>query len=141
MEYLNAKEDTIAELQQETAKDPTLQQLKQEVLTGWRDRSQVPEEIRQFYGYRDEITVQNGILYKGMRIIVTESLQKQMLKKVHSSHRGIDASMRRAKDVLFWPRMAAQITDMISTCTACNTFQDKQQKEPMMSYEIPKRPW
>ena len=141
VEYLNAKEDTIAELQQETAKDPTLQQLKQEVLTGWRDRNQVPEEIRQFYGYRDEITVQNGILYKGMRIIVPESLQQQMLKKVHSSHQGIDASKRRAKDVLFWPGMAAQITDTISTCTACNTFQDKQQKEPMMSYEIPKCPW
>jgi hypothetical protein len=141
VDYLHVKTETIVELQQETAKDPVLQQLKQEVLTGWRDKNELPENIRQFCGYRDEITVQNGILYKGMRIIVPAALQKTMLKKVHSSHQGITASIRRAKYVLFWPGMGAQITDMISTCTACNTFQDKQQKEPMMSYEVPTRPW
>jgi len=141
IDYINAKKETMTELKLESEKDDTLTQLKREVIAGWRDRSDLPESIRPFYGYRDEITVQDGIVYKGMRAIVPAALQKKMLSKLHTSHQAIEATLRRAKDVLFWPGMVGQITEMISNCTACNTFQNKQQKEEMLSYPVPTRPW
>ena len=76
-----------------------------------------------------------------MQIIVPAALQKKFLEKTHASHQGLEASLRRAKDVIFWPGMAAQLTELISNCVACNAFQSKQCKEPMMSYEVPTRPW
>nr|XP_054749311.1 uncharacterized protein K02A2.6-like [Lytechinus pictus] len=60
-----------------------------------------------------------------------------MLNGVHSSHLGVDACVRCARDVLFWPGMQAEVTQ----CSTCNAFQPKQQKEPMLSYDIPSRPW
>jgi hypothetical protein len=37
--------------------------------------------------------------------------------------------------------MAAQVADRVAQCSACNKYLAKQQKEPMISYEIPSSPW
>ena len=68
-------------------------------------------------------------------------MRQQMLEKIHASHLGAEACKRMAKDVLFWPGMAAQILDRVDQCDACNAYMAKQQKETMISYEIPTRPW
>ena len=64
-----------------------------------------------------------------------------MLKKVHESHQGAEACIRRAKDMLFWPGINGEITNMVSQCAACNEYLSQQQKEPMMTPTIPTRPW
>ena len=46
----------------------------------------------------------------------------------------------RAKDVLFQPGMNNEIHNMVSQCPVCNDYLSKQQKEPMMTPEIPTRP-
>ncbi len=142
LDYIRVTDTTGQQLQQETQKDPVLLTLKTMVLSGWPDdRNEVPVSIREYFGYRDEITVHNGIMYKGMNVIVPTTMQKQMLERIHASHLGLEACLRRAKDVLFWPGMAAQIADRVDQCSSCNAYLAKQQKEPMMSYEIPSRPW
>jgi len=106
LEYLRVSDATSIQLQKETQTDTTLQTLKTVVLQGWpEERSKVPANIREYYSCRDEITVQNGILYRGMRVIVPKALQPNMLSKLHTSHLGIEATLRRARDVLFWPGM------------------------------------
>ena len=40
-----------------------------------------------------------------MKVIVPTSMRPQMIARVHSSHLGPDACVRRARDVLFWPGM------------------------------------
>ena len=37
--------------------------------------------------------------------------------------------------------MGKDIEDFISNCTVCKSYQPNQQKEPMISHEIPTRPW
>ena len=68
-------------------------------------------------------------------------MQPLMLEKIHRSHQGAEASIRRAKDSLFWPGMTAEINQMVTNCSICISMQPKQQKETMMSWEIPTRPW
>ena len=49
-----------------TAVDETLQVLKSVVLNGWPEsKRDCPKLIHQYWSFRDEITTQNGILYKG----------------------------------------------------------------------------
>ena len=85
-------------------------------------REAVPPCIRMYWGYRDEITAQNGIIYKGSRVIIPQSLRKQMLSRTHSSHQGADACTQRAKDVIFWPGMSADIKEMVSHCDICSNY-------------------
>ena len=76
-----------------------------------------------------------------MRVIIPKSMRPEMLTRIHSSHLGAEACLRKAKDVLFWPQMSAEIKDKVSNCTACNEYLSKQTKEPLMTHEIPERPW
>ena len=142
MEYLRMSEATHAQIKQYTQTDTTLQALLTTILAGWPSaKEEVPICIRMFWGYRDEVTAQNGVLYKGSRIIIPKLLQKQMLLRTHSSHQGAEACIGRARDVIFWPGMTAEIKDMVSQCSTCAAFQVKQQKEPLMTHKIPARPW
>ena len=61
--------------------------------------------------------------------------------RVHSSHLGPDACVRRARDVLFWPGMVGQIKDQVQRCEVCNDVLARQQKEPLMTHKIPEAPW
>ena len=41
----------------------------------------------------------------------------------------------------YWPNMNNEVKDYISRCDICLTYAPRQQKEPLMSHEIPDRPW
>ena len=87
-----------------------------------------------------EINAQDGVLYKGMKFIIS-SMHPQMIARVHSSHSGPDACVRRARDILFWPGMSSEIKEKVKSYEVCNDFLAKQQKEPLMTHKIPDTPW
>lgn len=64
-----------------------------------------------------------------------------MLTRIHATHIGGDACYRLAKETLFWPNMRSEIKDYVTNCAACNEYAQRQQKETMMSHEIPVCPW
>ena len=125
-----------------TASDASLQILITTVLEGWPSTEDgVPHEIKSYFSCRADITVQNGLLFKGERIIVPSQLRKEMMEKIHSSHLGIEGCLRRAREVFYWPRMNAELKDFILKCDVCNSFKPQQPQEPLMPHEIPTRPW
>lgn len=141
-QYLRMQKSTQAQIRQATTKDSIMQMLANIIQRGWPDtREEVPISIRGYWGYRDEITLQDGLIFKGNKVVIPKQMQKQMLKKIHCSHQGPEACIRRAKDVVFWPGMTAEIRQMVSQCSVCNEFLHKQAKEPLMTYAIPTYPW
>lgn len=50
---------------------------------------------------------------------------------------GIGKTLIKARDVLFWPGMAADITEKIKKCPVCLENRPSQQSEPLKSHEIP----
>ena len=61
-----------------------------------------------------------------------------MLQRTHQGLMGIEKSKQRARDVLYWPGMNSQISDMISRCLQ---HQRQNTKEPMIPSCIPSKPW
>ena len=142
IEYVNVSRSTENLLKNATKADVNLMELMLMVQHGWPEiKSDVPCAIQSYFSFRDEITMQDGILYKGQQIIVPQSMQALLLKKAHNSHQGAEACIRRAKDSLFWHGMSAQIKDLVSSCEICNSLRPKQQKESMMTWEIPTERW
>jgi len=139
---LPISDEKMKVFQQVTAEDPTLQTLKKQIQVGWPDKkSDVPDCIRPYSGFQDELSEANGLLFKGEQIIVPRMLQKEMLQKLHQGHLGRDKCLAAARDVLFWPGMSSQIIDTVAKCGICNQHQHSQQKEPMISHDIPTLPW
>ena len=65
LDYVNVSQATQHQLQNATKADPELMELMLMVQHGWPDqRSQVPIPIRQYFTYKEKITMQNGILFK-----------------------------------------------------------------------------
>ena len=62
--------------------------------------------ICMYWGYR--ITVQNGALFNGPRVVVQRSLQAEMLIITYTSHQGAEASIRRVCEVIFWQGMTTR---------------------------------
>jgi hypothetical protein len=121
-----------------TNKDESLQSLKTVILAGWPDtHDNVPIGVRQYWNVQDALTVQNGIIYRSNRVVIPKTLRHEMLRGIHSSHLGIEACLRKARDSLYWPLMNEEIKDCVSKCSTCSEFQRKQQKEPLMTHDVP----
>jgi len=79
-----------------------MQTLKTTILIGWPERrEEVPVQIREFWNFREELTLHNGILFKNQRVIILKALRQELTARAHSSYQGIEACIRRAKDVIF----------------------------------------
>ena len=142
VDYMRLSEGTHQQIKKCTLADATLQSLMNTIMTGWpMSREDVPVSIREFWNYKEELTVQDGVLYKGMKVIVPTSMRPQMIARVHSSHLGPDACARRARAVLFWPGMISRIKEQVQSCEVCNDFLARQQKEPLMTHKIPDTRW
>lgn len=58
---------------------------------------------------RDELTVQDGLVFKGNFVVIPKSLRADMKLKIHSSHLGIEVCLRRARECIYWPGMSAEM--------------------------------
>ena len=57
------------------------------------------------------------------------------MEQVHYGHNGINGSLSRARDIVYWPNMTADIKIYVKKCETCNTYQSSQQREPLISIE------
>ncbi|KAJ8389944.1 hypothetical protein AAFF_G00112290 [Aldrovandia affinis] len=141
-DYLNVSSQRLEQIRRHTDRDECLQALKNTVLVGWPDvKEEAPLIAREYWPFRDEISVQNGILFRGQKVIIPKSLRPEMLTRIHSSHIGGEACYRHAQETLYWPNMQTEIKDFVSTCSTCNVYAHNQQKETMLSHDLPTRPW
>ena len=97
--------------------------------------------ITPYFHIRDELTTQDGLVFRGDRIVIPRSLRKQMLLELHSAHQGIESTTRRARDTVYWPHLNQELKDHISRCATYETYSAKQRKEPLIPHEIPTRAW
>ena len=93
--------------------DCVLQQLQVTIHRGWPEtRSEIPECLYPYFDVRDALTVQNKLVFKGQLLIVPAALRKELMAVVHSAHIGIEGCTRRARDTLYWPRMATELREV-----------------------------
>ena len=140
--FLPVPEHQLRELQKETACDQTLQTLKTVVVVGFPDTKQeLPAAIHFYFQLRDELSIHDGIIFKGLRCVIPQTLRPRIKEKLHESHIGVQGSLRRARESIYWPGMNAEITDFIQKCDTCMVYQSNQPREPLICHEIPSRPW
>ena len=87
------------------------------------------------------MSVEDGLVYSGQRLIIPEVYRKEYLDRVHAGHQGITKSQLRAKDSIYWPNMMADIERTVGDCAICLQNAKSTRKEPMMSHEVPFQPW
>ena len=64
-----------------------------------------------------------------------------MFKRIHENHLGIEKSKQRACNILYWPNMNAQLTDLITNCSSCLKHRKDNTKESLTQHQLPDRLW
>ena len=124
------------------ADDPVMSVLREMILRGWPEsKSDVPETVHPYYNFRDELTVQDQLVFKGKRFVVPAAMRKEMMVLAHASHVGIEGSIRRARETMFWPRMSSELKEYIAKCDICMAHRSSPAKEPIVQHEFAARPW
>ena len=144
-EVVGISDERLQEIAEHTAADSSLQQLKDVITHGWPDRSSsVQECVKPYFNVRDELVTNrtNGIIFKGSRCVVPSSLRPTILERIHAAHVGVEGSLRRARESVYWPGMNAAIKDFIEKCDICGSWRThRQRREPLHQHDRPTRPW
>ena len=130
------------EVKEKTNNDDVLIELRNTIINGWPDQKRnCNPEVVDFWNVRDELSVADGIVLKGMKIVIPLALRQLILGKIHEGHMGIEKCKRRGREVVYWPDINDDIECMVRKCSTCLKYSNKQQREPLIPHELPNYPW
>ena len=134
------KDAALTEVRAAAAADPEITALAQLILAGFPEhRSQLDPLLRPYWGLRDRLAVDDGLVVCGQRLVMPRSLRRVTLERLHASHQGIERTKRRARQVVYWPHLDQDITNFVSSCRTCQQYLPSQQKEPLVPEKTPSR--
>ena len=75
-----------------------------------------------------------GVLFKGRQILVPPSMQKDILKQLHSGHQGFEKTRRLARESVYWVKINSDIENTCKSCESCQEQQDANRREPLLQH-------
>ena len=83
-QQLSARSDSLNQLRQCTQADDELALLKHTIMQGWPSSiKQVPPVLQPYWTFREELTVEDGLILKGTRIVIPNKKWEAILKLIH----------------------------------------------------------
>lgn len=142
LEFMKISDKTIINLQEETSKDTELCELLDVITKGWpEDKTKLNPSLLKYWKYKEDLTIYDGLILKQSRILVPRVSRRELLKKLHSSHQGIEATLKLARDTIFWPNISAEIKELVTSCQNCMKYSKNQPNPEMYSHTVPTLPY
>lgn len=139
---INVSDERKLEMQKETENDDVLKQIKEYCKVGWpTDKRNCPENLRYWFKIRNDITVEDSLLFFNERVIIPIKMRNMILNKLHEPHFGITKTIQRARDSVYWPNINNDIENVVTRCKICQEHAPKNRKEPLIPHEIPNFPF
>ena len=64
--------------------------LKHIIQQGWpKTIKEVPIEVQKYWTFHEELMIEDGLILKGMRIIIPDKKMEEILKLIHEGHLGL----------------------------------------------------
>ena len=133
-----------AELAEAVAGDPVLRRLSDQIPQRWPRRlADVPEDLKPFYRFREELILLDGLVLRGGRIVVPARLQERLVTHAHDGHQGMVRTKQRLRSTYWWPGLDAMVESVVKTCDICMTSDKsaKTRKAPLCPVPFPEAPW
>ena len=98
---LTARSDSLNQLRVATQEDDVLVLLKHIITQGWPSKCQVPRELKPYWTFREELTIEDGLILKGVRIVIPNKKHESILKLIHEGHLGLNKCKLHAKKTVY----------------------------------------
>ena len=139
LQSLPATEHRLEDIRQQQQEDDACRLLIRYCQSGWPNKK-LPDIVKPYSSVAAELSVQNGLLLSGCRIVVPTAMKQDILEKLHTGHLGIVKCRERARQSVWWPGLSTQLVQMIKNCREC-CKQRCQPAEPLITSELPELPF
>ncbi|XP_055492867.1 uncharacterized protein K02A2.6-like [Leucoraja erinacea] len=140
--YLPISAERLSAIRAATNDDTKLQSVVNRILSGWPKRKKdLPSDIRHYHTFQDELSFQDGIVFRGDRAVIPDALRVDITHRIHSSHLGVEGCLRRARECVYWLGMNEEIKTFIAKCDICRSVDPRQQRETLHPHDMASRPW
>ena len=79
VQYLPITEQRLQQIKEYTSSDEHLQQLRAVIMDGWpTEKKDLPHQVAPYFPYRDELSVQYGLLFRGERVVIRTDLRQTL---------------------------------------------------------------
>lgn len=120
-------------IKQETKVDPNLSVILDALETG---------KCLKSLGYENtEITLQDGCLLKGTRVMIPATLRSNILQELHTGHLGMVKMKALGRSYCYWQNMDRDIEEMVRKCKYCCEKQNNPPKVQSHPWEPTREPW
>ena len=132
----------LQELRLATQFDLTLSSLANTTHKGWpQSKKDCPEQLLDFWVFRQEISEEDGLLYKNKRLIIPHSERLETLKVLHLGHYAVNKMQLRALKTVYRPRINKDILKQYQSCKTCIKYSKSQRNEPLQYHPTVEVPW
>lgn len=115
--YLPMTAERLSSIRSATSEDIKLQRVREMILAGWpQNKTDIQTDIQHYHSFQDELSFQDGIVFRGERAVISHTLRADIIQRVHSSHLGVEGCLRWARECVYWQGMSEQIKTFISKC-------------------------
>lgn len=123
---------TFTELAAATGKDTTLAKLLKILISG-----KSPPKYNFSNVNVNEFTLQNGVILRGHKVVIPQTLQKKILQELHIGHFGVVKMKSIARGYVWWPNIDNDIEVLAKNCQNCNSFRNNPVKIEPHVWEPP----
>lgn len=127
---------SVNELRDETNKDVVLNKVIDYTLRGW-PRKVTDIKIKPFHLCRTQLSVENGCVMRGHKVVIPEKLREKVLSELHVSHLGIVKTKAEARSRLWFPDIDEAIEKMIGSCDVCIQLRPSPARVPLQHWDPP----
>ena len=130
---------TLKKIQQATACDLVFKKLINGLETDTIDCVN-ESDLRQFKHVIGELSVKDGVVIRGSRIVIPSKLQKSVVEIAHEGYQGLVEAKQLLRSHIWFPGLDAKAASVINTCAACQAVVSVYAQEPITSTELPNGP-
>ena len=140
MQYLDMSPVTASDIRRETTRDKVLSQVFIRTTQAFPHHED-DESLKPYFQKKVEISVHDGCLMCGTRVIIPSIYLKALLEELHNSHAGIVRMKAVSRSLMWWPGIDQDIEKTVKTCDICMRSRPRPTEAPLQPWSFPDRPW
>ena len=139
IDTLDSSPITASQVKHWTAKDPVLSKVRDLLQRG--NLSTEKDSIAPFHQFEYELSVQDGCILRGNRVVIPPEGQGPVIELLHDGHPGNNRMKGLARSYVWWPGIDKNIEDRIKSCDVCQKGRHNPPPAPLHPWEFPHAPW
>ena len=139
VEFMDNTPVNATKIAKSTTKDKLLTKVHDYCMNGWPDK--VDDELKPYSCRKAELSLQNGCILWGNRVIIPIDCRSKLIDELHSQHVGSTRMKQLARSYLWWPKLDSELEDVVKRCTYCLEHRNAPPHAELHPWEWPDKPW